>query len=169
MQHQHIRQLRHDSYRHKGGGIVTKPGIEALVDGERRWRSRQERVAVRLGTGDDLCTDILRGAWPVLDHHRLTPFGGELIGDNAWEAIGGGARRDRDDDAHRSGGETVLSPHHPMRRAEQRCETKAQNDTPGRWVIPEMPHDAPCSPRAILFAKSALALVSKRLSSSSAL
>ena len=83
--------------------IEAELGKEALADHQRPLRRGEQRVAVGLGAIDDLGAEILRGARPVLDHHRLAEFRRQMLGEDARHQIAVGAGRQRHDDADRAG------------------------------------------------------------------
>ncbi len=83
-------------------GVVGQLAVEKWIHHQRAVDRHQERVAVRVGLGDDLRADDRVGARPVVDDDRLAEFVGELLADEAGEEIRRPARRERDDQADRA-------------------------------------------------------------------
>jgi hypothetical protein len=94
----------HDRDRNECLRIETELRIEMLTDHERALRRGKQRVAVGLRLGDNLRAEVLCGAGPVLDNHRLAPFERELVSNDARQSIGRGTRRKRHDDLDHSAG-----------------------------------------------------------------
>jgi hypothetical protein len=103
--------------------------IEALIDGERRRRGGQKRVAVGLRLRDDLGADVSGGAGTVLDDDRLTPAHRKLLGHDPRDGVRRGPGRKRHDDLDQSAGIAVL-----RRRGERRQ---------GRHPVSAIPHQIP--------------------------
>jgi hypothetical protein len=82
--------------------IVADLGIDERADDGERQRGDDEVVAVGLGIGDGLHADYAAGAGARLDEELLLEHAGEVIGDDAGKNVGGAARREGIDDAHRT-------------------------------------------------------------------
>ena len=91
---------RQHADRHELGPVVGQRLVEVVVDRQGAGRAAQQGVAVGLGAPDDLGADIAARAGAVIDDHRLSPGGGELLADQAAQNVGRAAGREGHDDAH---------------------------------------------------------------------
>ena len=69
---------------------------------------RRPELAVRRRARKSVGADVAAAAAVVLDHHRLRPFLGKLIGNDPRQRIKRGAWRERHDDLHQMGWKCVL-------------------------------------------------------------
>ena len=88
---------------------IAQRAIKRPVRRQRRG-SVEDRVAVRIGMGDELVADIGAGAAFVVDDDLLTPNLRKLMGDDARIGVGRSARGDRHDHVHRADPATCFPP-----------------------------------------------------------
>ncbi len=70
--HEHVGRACQQGHRREVPDRVVWRVVQTRIDGV-RTRCRQERVAVRRGSENDLGADDRGGTWPVLNDHRLFP------------------------------------------------------------------------------------------------
>jgi hypothetical protein len=95
-------------------------------------------VAVGFGAIDGLSAKVLRGARPVLDHHRLAELRRQMLGQDARHQIAVGAGRQRHDDADRTGGIGLRGGERRARKQHQR--ERANGASQFRHRQPVLPH-----------------------------
>jgi hypothetical protein len=81
-------------------GIVGDLGEQAGVHDE-AGADDDQRVAIRRRGGDLARACVAAGAGPVLDIELLAEVGGQLVGDDAGNDVGGACGRERHHDLHR--------------------------------------------------------------------
>jgi len=82
--------------------VERKAAIEIRVDDERRTEAPQQRVSVRLRLGDDLGRDVAGRTGPIVHDHRLPDELTEMRCQMPGQRVGPAARRERDDEPHRT-------------------------------------------------------------------
>jgi hypothetical protein len=104
MRHQQL--LQKHQHRHRDEialRVVRQLRVEVRVDGERRVGGHQDGVTVRRRLRHRVGGEDGVRARPVLDHHRLSPHRGELVGELPRHDVDAAARGIGDHDAHRLG------------------------------------------------------------------
>ena len=102
---QHVRRRHRERDRREVAHRVVAQVLEQRrVDREHADRADQDRVAVRIGLGDELGGDGAVRARAVLDHRRLAEQLLELRADGAADDVGGAAGDEGNDDPDRLGG-----------------------------------------------------------------
>ena len=96
-----MRRAHHASDRHQVADeieveLAVKRGIDRIAR-----IGHQQGVAIGRRGGDRLGSDIGAASWPVLDDERLAESIRQPLADQAAGDIGGAARREGDDHAHR--------------------------------------------------------------------
>ena len=79
------------------GRIVGQLAEKRLVDGKSAYRTKAERIAVRLGLGDKIGSYRPARARLVFDHDGLTQLPAKRIADDARRRVGGRTRAERHD------------------------------------------------------------------------
>ena len=132
--------------------VVGQTLVQVLVHHKRRVDGHEQGVAVGRGLGRRLRADDGVGAWPVLDHHRLSPVLAHLLADDARHdvarAAGGKGHDDADGSARKRGG-TVL----------RRCSIRRRERQKGRQQISNRPSHA--SSRCVLLIVLAILTVAR--------
>ena len=123
MHHQHVGKLRHHGDRRERLLHVERQRVvEIGVDGVRRGRRHQQRVAVGIAVGDEGRADVGAGARLVDDGERLLERGGILVRHHARQDVGVAAGRERHDDLRGRGRVVALRERCRGRRdSENRC------------------------------------------------
>ena len=92
--HQHVGQIAHvNNGREAGAWVVVDGLVQRLVDGQRARGAEHQRVAIGLGAGYGIGTDIAAGTSLVFHDHALAQLFGQLGGQNAGHGVCGPARR----------------------------------------------------------------------------
>src|SRR5262249_53229948 len=110
--------------------IVAERAIKAAIDREGS-SSKQHRVAVRIGAGDQLIANVGAGASPVLDYDLLAPDLRELLGEDAGDDVGRSSGGKGHNETHDSMGPIERLPLRPpgtAAKAGHECGTDAQSN-----------------------------------------
>ena len=100
MHHQRLRNGAEPADRHEVLRLVGELAIKERIDSERRFRSREERVAVGRGLGYRLGADLRVGTALILDDDLLAPHLGEPLAHRTRDHVGRAASGQRHDDPH---------------------------------------------------------------------
>src|SRR5258707_14260885 len=131
---------RHQRHGRKVPRGVVRDFSNQGIDDEAPRSDRKQRVAVGHRLGDEVGADVAARAGTVLDHDRLPPGLGKLLGDQAHDDIVRPARSERHDDAHGPGRIVLRVRAQPEQdRAERHAEADADSSAKLRHSLHASP------------------------------
>jgi hypothetical protein len=82
--------------------VVIDVLVQIRIGGQRRVGPHQQRITIRRLVMDVKCGERAIGAWTILDNHRLTERGTELVGDDPADRVAGAAGAEHCNEGDRS-------------------------------------------------------------------